>query len=161
MIRNLLILIIALGIGSCLEPPDFADVPSISFIGMSKDSLMQGVFEEDSLRLRFSFEDGDGDIGRENNTPENNVFLLDTRTGQLDNSFGIPFIPQQGSSNGIEGTVELVIYSTCCIFPNGQDPCQTDPNFPYDTLQYEIYIVDRAGNESNRITTSAIRLICN
>ncbi|MDX1477555.1 MAG: hypothetical protein R3301_07585 [Saprospiraceae bacterium] len=144
----------------CINAPDFADVPKIEFVSMSKDTLRQGVFQQDSLVVTFHFEDGDGDIGREEDAPGNNVFFIDKRTGQLDNSFGIPFIPPQGSSNGVEGDVHILLYSTCCLFPNGQDPCTPSGQFPTDQLEYEIYIIDRAGNESNRITTPVITLLC-
>lgn len=129
---------------------------------MTKDTIRQGLFQEDSLTVTFHFEDGDGDLGREEDATENNVFFVDTRTGQLDNSFGIPFIPAQGSSNGIEGEVHILLFSTCCLFPNGQpDPCESSEDYPYDVLTYEIYITDRAGNKSNVIETNPITLICN
>ena len=128
---------------------------------MSKDTILQGVFQQDSLFVLFKFEDGDGDLGRSANADENNVFFIDTRTGELDNSFGIPFIPQLGSSNGIEGEVEILLFSTCCLFESGQDPCTPSSIEPYDFLQYEIYILDRAGNESNHIITDTITLVCN
>jgi hypothetical protein len=161
MKQFLVCLIIITGLTACLEPPDFSDTPYIEYIGVSRDSMLQGVFEEDSISVFFHFEDGDGDLGREDNTLENNVFLIDTRTGLQDNSFAIPFIPPQGSDNGIEGTITLLLFSTCCIFPNGQDPCTPSQQFPYDTLRYEIYITDRAGNESNHIFTEPIVLLCN
>ena len=150
-----------MGVSSCINPPDFSDVPKIEFVGMSKDTILQGVFQQDSLFVLFKFEDGDGDLGRSANAEENNVFFIDTRTGELDNSFGIPFIPQLGSSNGIEGEVQILLFSTCCLFESGQDPCTASSIEPYDFLQYEIYIVDRAGNESNHITTDTITLVCN
>jgi hypothetical protein len=146
---------------SCINPPDFANVPKIDFIGMTKDTLHQGIFQEDSLLVIFSFEDGDGDLGREGDAVTNNVFFTDTRTGQVDNVFGIPFIPQQGSSNGIEGEIRIVLFSTCCLYSNGQDPCTASQQFPFDEVSYEIYITDRAGNKSNTITTNPITLICN
>jgi hypothetical protein len=149
------------GISSCVNPPDFPDVPKIEFVGMSKDTILQGVFQQDSLFVVFSFEDGDGDLGRKANADENNVFFIDTRTSEIDNSFGIPFIPSQGSSNGIQGEVEILLFSTCCLFETGQDPCTASTIEPFDFLQYEIYIVDRAGNESNRIMTDTIMLVCN
>jgi len=128
---------------------------------MSKDTILQGVFQQDSLFVFFSFEDGDGDLGREANADENNVFFIDTRTNEIDNSFGIPFIPSQGSSNGIQGEVRILLFSTCCLFESGQDPCSPSVIEPFDFLQYEIYIVDRAGNESNHILTDTIALMCN
>ena len=76
----------AILIGSCVEPPDFAIEPKIEFVSLSKDTLLQGVFQQDSLVVTFAFEDGDGDLGREDNALENNVFFIDSRTGNNDNS---------------------------------------------------------------------------
>lgn len=153
-------MILLLTYGSCIKAPEFADVPKIEFVGMSKDTMLQGLNQEDSITVTFHFEDGDGDIGRMTDSPDNNVFFIDTRTGQLDNAFGIPFVPPQGSSNGIEGDVHIKVYSTCCILPLG-DPCQPSTQHPYDQISYEIYIRDRAGNMSNVIETPVITLICN
>ena len=116
---------------------------------------------EDSLTVRFRFEDGDGDIGRESQESENNVFFIDERTGTLDNTFGIPAIPQEGAGNGVEGEVKIVLFSTCCIYTTGEDPCIPNPAIPFDTIQYRIYIVDQAGHHSNEILTTPIILKCN
>ena len=126
---------------------------------MTKDSMRQGLNQQDSIIVTFHFEDGDGDIGRMTDTDMNNVFFIDMRTGQIDNSFGIPFVPPQGSSNGIEGEVHIKVYSTCCIYPVG-DPCLPSAQYPSDQLTYEIYITDRAGNSSNVIETPIIHLKC-
>lgn len=127
---------------------------------MSKDTMQQGVNQQDSITIIFRFEDGDGDLGRTETSTENNVFLTDSRTGILDNTFGIPHIPAQGSSNGIEGTIFIRVYSTCCLHPV-EDPCTPSVMHPFDQLKYQIYIIDRAGNRSNTIETPAIHLICN
>lgn len=149
------------GIGwQCLDAPAFPDEPFIEFVGISKDSLDQGLFEEDSLVVVFRFEDGDGDIGRDAQAPANNVFFTDRRTGQLDNAYGIPAIPQEGAGNGVEGEVRIVLYSTCCLYPDGADPCTVNPSFPLDSVSYDIYMTDRAGHRSNTITTPSIVLRC-
>jgi len=122
--------------------------------------MLQGLNQEDSITVVFHFEDGDGDIGRMTDSDMNNVFVIDSRTGQLDNTFGIPFVPPQGSTNGIEGEVYIKLYSTCCIYPIG-DPCQPSTEYPFNELTYQIYITDRAGHESNLIETTPITLICN
>lgn len=146
---------------SCLSTPDFADEPFIEFLSISKDTLQQGTFMEDSLLVRFRFEDGDGDIGRSDQASENNIFFIDERTGSLDNTFGIPAIPEEGAGNGVEGEVRIVLFTTCCIYTDGQDPCMPNPSTPFDTVQYRIYIKDRAGHTSNEILTSPIILRCN
>lgn len=147
-------------LNSCINAPEFSNVPKIEFVGLSKDTLQQGLNQQDSIVVTFHFEDGDGDIGRTTDAEMNNVFFVDTRTGQLDNTFGIPFVPPQGSTNGIEGDVHIKIYSTCCIYPVG-DPCEVSSQYPFNELSYEIYITDRAGNSSNVIETQTIHLRCN
>ena len=153
---------ITAGMWQCVDAPNFSDTPEIAFLSMSKDTIDQGVFQEDSLTVFFSFQDGDGDLGLDNQASENNVFFIDTRTDVIDNTFRIPFIPSEGSSNGIEGIVKIALFSNCCIFPEGgPDPCQPSATYPYDEVQYRIYITDRAGNKSNEILTDPITLRCN
>ena len=77
---------------------------------MTQDTLKQGNFQQDSLIVVFKFEDGDGDIGRTDQEPENNVFFIDERTGTLDNTFGIPEIPQEGAGNGVEGEIRILLF---------------------------------------------------
>ena len=147
-------------IAGCVESPGFPDEPRIEFVGLSKDTLVQGNFQNDSLTVIFRFEDGDGDIGRSDTDPENNVFFIDERTDTLENTFGIPAIPPEGAGNGVEGEVKILLYSTCCLFTDGSIPCEPNPNEPMDTLRYRIYMKDRAGHQSNEIVTTPIILLC-
>ncbi len=144
----------------CIDTPEFPIEPQIEFISISKDSMDQGIFQQDSLYVTFSFTDGDGDLGRTDQEPENNVFFIDERTGAQDNTFAIPDIPDEGAGNGVEGEIRILLFSTCCIYTDGTDPCQFNPNVPYDTIVYRIYIKDRAGHSSNQILTSPIILRC-
>jgi hypothetical protein len=150
---------LALAFASCVKAPEFSNIPKIEFVGLSKDTMRQGLNQQDSITVSFHFQDGDGDLGRMTESDENNVFVFDTRTGLLDNTFGIPFVPAQGSSNGIEGEVHIKLYSTCCIHPVG-DPCTPSAQYPVDAVTYQIYITDRAGNSSNLIETPVIVLLC-
>jgi hypothetical protein len=160
-VSNLGLLFIAIAGWQCLDTPNFPDEPFIEFLSVSKDTMQQGIFMEDSLIVRFRFEDGDGDIGREGQGDENNVFFIDERTGTIDNTFGLPAIPEEGAANGVEGEVRIVLFSTCCIYNDGLDPCLPNPSVPYDTVQYRIYMKDQAGHVSNEILTSPIILRCN
>ncbi len=150
----------ALCLWGCVDSPNFPDEPRIELVGLSKDTMKQGIFQEDSLTVVFRFEDGDGDIGRTDQEPDNNVFFIDERTGTLDNTFGIPEIPHEGAGNGVEGEVRILLFSTCCIYPDGSDPCTINDQYPLDTVQYRIYIKDRAGHQSNEILTGPIVLLC-
>lgn len=147
-------------LSSCVRSPGFSDIPEIEFIGLSQSSLQQGSLNSDSLFVQFSFTDGDGDIGFESAVFEQNIFIIDNRTGESYDAFRAPVIPEQGSSKGIEGTVTLRLFTTCCLFPDGTPPCEAPPNFPTDTMTLDIFITDRANNSSNQITTTPIVLFC-
>ena len=151
---------------SCLQPPDYPIEPVIEYIGLSKNSIQQGndASKEDELVIALSFTDGDGDLSNDENLID--VMLIDSRDGQK-TPFSLPTIPEQGTGNGISGEIRLKVSNTpfnmCCIYDdkNGQDPCTDSNLFPTDTFYYSISIIDRAGNESNKIDTEPIILLCN
>lgn len=121
--------------------------------------MTQGFGPEDSLVMTFSFTDGDGDLGSMDDSLD--VFVTDTRLDAAPLTYKLPFVPLQGTGNGISGDIAITLPTTCCIFPNNvPPPCNTLETFPFDTLVYEVYIKDRAGNESNRILSDGIILNC-
>jgi len=122
--------------------------------------MIQNSLNTDSIFVKFSFKDGDGDIGLEPDVFERNIFIIDNRTGDTYDAFKAPVIPEQGASKGISGEVTLRLFTTCCLFPDNIPPCESPPQYPTDMLTLDIYIKDRAGNESNRITTTPITLFC-
>jgi len=69
-------------------------------------------------------------------------------------------VPEQGASNGVEGSVQLKVYTTCCIFEDGTVPCDTPINPTNNEITLDIQLTDRAGNASNIITTEVITLFC-
>ena len=77
-----------------------------------------------------------------------------------------PIIPEQGTGNGISGEMTIQIFTTCCIHPDpilaldGCDAPFEDIEFQYDSLIYEVYIQDRAGNVSNTIQTEPLLIKC-
>ena len=146
---------------ACAEAPDYSEIPEIEYEGLSKKLMRQGDQFTDSLYIYFSFKDGDGDIGYADSDPRKDIVVIDTRTQVEQERFKMPMVPEQGTGNGISGEVTVRIYSTCCLFPAGIPPCSAPPSFPTDTMAYEIYILDRAGHESNRIRTDPVVLECN
>ena len=147
-----LFLLLCLYWQSCSEPPQYPIEPAIVFAGLDKDTLQQGVSNADKVRIKFTFTDGDGDLGNADSTI--NIFLKDLRNNQAAATFQIPFIPVAGTKNGISGDITIAVNQTCCL------PSCEIPKNAMDTLRYEIFIKDRAGHESNRITTTPIALIC-
>lgn len=142
----------------CLRPPEYPLEPVIEFRQLSRDWMSQDQFNTDSLLITISFTDGDGDIGTEDGTFD--LFITDTRDNFMPPAYRLPKVPEQGTGNGISGEISFVVFTTCCFFPDGQDPCTVNPTYPTDTLSYLIYIRDRAGHTSNVIETPPIVLLC-
>ncbi len=141
----------------CTTPPDYPIVPHIDFQSMSKTTMRQGFGSEDSVYVTFSFTDGDGDLGTSPSDPTLNVFTFSRLFNQATDSFRIPFVPVQGTKNGISGTIQLRLLTTCC---KSLEPCKPSKTHPVDTLIYDISIKDRAGHLSNVISTPPILLRC-
>lgn len=148
--------------GSCASKPNFSDTPKLTFISLSKSVMKQGLTNEDSIIVTIEFEDGDGDLGNGPKDPTINMFVTDRRTGDYYDQIKIPEIPPQGSTNGIKGKIYLKLFNTCCTFPpeTSIPACSAPDDFPTNDLSLDIKVIDRAGNESNVITTSDIQLLC-
>lgn len=148
-----LLVVFIVGFVTCIRPPDYPIIPRIEFLSLSKNTMKQGNTPNDSLRLVLLFEDGDGDIGSNDSL---NVFLIDARQANATpEPFRMPFVPEQGAKNGISGEISLLVYTTCCL------PACGDPNNKaVDSLSYDVFIKDRAGNKSNVVRTPVILLRC-
>lgn len=148
---------------ACVDSPEYSDIPTLRYDGISKMTLNQGTEQQDSLIINLFFTDGDGDFGSEASSSQRNIFITDKRTGNIKDEFKAPMVPVQGANQGISGRISVKIYSTCCIFPeaSGIPPCQRPAQYPDNDMPLEIYIKDRAGNVSNTVLTDVIKLICN
>ncbi len=155
MMKNFVALSMLLAsIAACVQPPDYPIEPEIEFVGVSKSEVLQLV---DTFMITFAYTDGDGDIGPNPNAQENNVTITDSRTG-VEETFRVPEVPEQGAANGISGEISLLVYASCCL--NSSPICQPTPNANPEEIIYTIQMQDKAGNQSNVITTSPINLIC-
>ena len=142
---------------SCTKPPDYPDEPVIEFSSWSKTNVVQGQGgpQDDFTYLILSFTDGDGDLGSNDNNQQN-AFLSDTRIQGIPLTVALPKVPEQGAGNGISGEIQIKVPTSCCEYQGAF--CESWE--PVDTLIYEVYIMDRAGNESNRILTDPLYLLC-
>jgi len=154
--KNIILLsaIIAFGITACIQPPDYSIEPEIEFVSISESELLQNI---DSVWITFSYTDGDGDIGFEDEDGINNVIITDSRDG-FEQTFGVPEVPQQGASNGISGEITLLVLPSCCF--NSSPICQPTPGVSPEEMFYTIRMFDRAGHVSNDTQTSPIFWIC-
>ncbi len=149
---------------SCTKPPNYPIEPVIEFERMSRNTMIQGDKNTDSIVVTISFTDGDGDLG--SNDSIFDIFVKDTRFPDVPGAnpiqYKMPFVPIQGVGNGISGEISILTYNSCCTYDSLFNPCDTMAYvvFPTDDLILEIFIKDRAGNESNRVLTDTIILDC-
>lgn len=158
---------IALGLMDCSRPPEYPPEPIIEFIGLNQNTIEQSrVAPEillDTIEIRFSFTDGDGNLGSKDSV---NIFLEDSRDGTLQ-LFKVSPIPRLGAGNGLSGEIRILMTNSpstgyfCCTFPNTALTCLPSRQFPTDTMSYTIQIRDEAGNWSNKIRTDRITILCN
>jgi hypothetical protein len=163
--RHSYIILLSVALFSCGKIETLPPIPSIDFTSFE-------VFDTTDIlgnlskggRLKFYFEDGDGDLGLKYPTEipasdTTNLFLtLYRKSGGVmipvpDNDplkpsdYRIPYMERTGQNKILRGTISVtflyLFYSEA------------------DTIKYEFYVKDRAGNESNLASTCEIVLVTN
>ncbi len=165
---------------SCVQEPEYSIVPEIAFESITKinkvaDDGFGGKTKIDSLVMRISFKDGDGDLGLtdaeikanskykdfknfivEAYLQRNGKFELLNLNPALGGLMNFKFKPNQ-KAGPIEGSVD---YSSQFVyaFYKGYSPLFTPKN---DTLKFKIQIVDNTFHESNVVETSPVVIFQN
>lgn len=152
-------------LNGCAPEEKYPPEPEIKYKGFVK--LVENPNQDTRGVLIFSFTDGDGDIGLHDDEREPpydyNLFVkyLEMQNGEIVEvplifpgndeippetlSFNarIPMLTPTGKYKGLEGEIRDTLFIL-------------NPNSDFDTIFFEVYIRDRALNESNRITTPPI-----
>lgn len=129
---------------SCEEDENpFDATPKIGLISMVPDIVREF---EDSLVIRLSYEDGDGDLGGVH-PDSHNLFLIDDRN-KVPYEFRIQELVPNGENVPIKGVLNVVIKN---MFRVGNDSLET--------THFDIYAIDRAGNRSNTIVSPSIWVV--
>ncbi len=147
----LIILASGLCLFACKKSNKYPVEPEIAFKAFQK-------YGADSAHLIISFTDGDGDIGlSQGDTSEPYLFNFYTTYFQRKNgkliektlpiplNFRIPILNSAKKSKSLEGDI-LITFLKPYYFPTTTK----------DTILYEVFIKDRALNESNRVRTDEI-----
>lgn len=161
-----LFILTLVSLGSCKPIVQLPAVPNIEFTSFS-------VFDTTDIlgndckggRLKFHFEDGDGDLGLNaaegGGTDTTNLFLiLYRKTGGImtevpendllkPSDYRIPYMESTGRNKILRGTITVSFLYT---FYEPKDS---------SIIRYDFYIKDRALNESNTTSTSEIDLSVN
>jgi hypothetical protein len=151
---------------SCYKEPEFDFVPSIDFASITKDVRIDQFSgaKKDSIILTINFQDGDGDLGINSDEVgkivERTDFNYVVKTYRSRRGVFNEFQPQENLSGffprlktdekagPIEGKLNYRIQIETAFWP-----------FKKDTVKFEVYIKDRAGNRSN--TTESTPIIIN
>ena len=152
-LRPLFALVCAAALAGCKDESPLSTTPSIAFVSLDPRTV-QAASSEDTVFLTFRFADGDADLGVGGNTPgQYDVFLVDSRDSTL-NQYLFPDIDDElrDPAKGMTGTATIIIQAALLR------PRDSLHQVLGDTLQYEVYVKDRAGHESNRFTTPEIFL---
>lgn len=133
-------IIAGIGITSCNTGTGISEVPEISF-----ESVVPNVVTEyqDSLYFTISYRDGDGDLGQ-NNTDDDNLFIQDSRN-DVTYGFRIQQLAPDNAEIAIQGNINVTLPNTAII--NGGAS---------ESVTYTIWVIDRAGNESNKVSSSTV-----
>jgi hypothetical protein len=123
------------------DSPIDSSTPTIELVSVSASSIQEG----DPLTFRIKYTDGDGDLG-ENSADAHNLFLVDNRVG-VTYEYRIQELAPPGSAVIIRGNLDVELKTTAIT--NGTNS---------QLVTYSIYVKDRAGNQSNTVTTGEITI---
>ncbi len=118
-------------------------IPSVPEIELLDVSPIAVQAFKDSIVFKIQYTDGDGDLGTNDDT-QRNVFLQDDRIAAT-HSFRLQQIAPDGADIAVRGTFTLSLPNT--IITDGS--AQQEASFT-------LYVVDQAGNESNRVSSPII-----
>lgn len=135
---------VAVMLSSCKKEDSTAlsAVPEIEVISVTP---LQPKEYTDSIVITIHYKDGDGDLG-ENDPDVKNLFLTDNRIG-ITHGYRIQQLAPSGTSIAIQGNLNVVLNNLII----------TDSSATQNA-NFSIYVIDRAGNKSNTVTTSTITI---
>ena len=141
MIRKILFFLFFLNIISCKdEEGQISNTPHLDFVSISPIAITE--FQEE-VSLVIKYIDGDGDLG-DNDPDIKNLFIIDQRNG-VEYTYRVPKLSPSGSDITIKGNLEVDLNSLSVVGSANSE-----------SVKFDIYIIDRSGNQSNIITSSAI-----
>ena len=134
-------LIACFSLGCTDEGIEISNTPEIEFISISPQQV---VAYEEKVIIRIKYVDGDGDLG-ENNPDVKNLTVTDSRN-QVGFQFRIPELAPPGSELAITGELPIELDGVAIIDPDSQS----------EVVEYQVQLIDRAGNQSNMVNTDQI-----
>ncbi|MCW3122521.1 MAG: hypothetical protein JWQ38_2013 [Flavipsychrobacter sp.] len=148
-IRHLLITLLTMTVFLACNKNTVSKIPNLTFIGAPQNIKVN----IDEMVITFKIIDGDADLG---NDTLSGVYCKDSRY----DSIGFIRSDFPAIDSELEDPKKGIV-AKCDFFPVPQPTPRFDSLHMAlgDTFTYEIYVVDRAGNKSNHITTPQIIIL--
>ena len=137
-------MILMLLVSCSKETEEISATPEITF-----ETISPGTVKEfaDSVVIQLTYTDGDGDLG-ENGSGIENAFITDSRNN-LTYTFRIRQLAPDNANVIIRGKLNIVVPAVALVNTTSTS----------ETATFEVYIKDRAGHQSNTITTSSVTVV--
>ncbi|HLO58035.1 MAG TPA: hypothetical protein VK179_04795 [Bacteroidales bacterium] len=153
----LIVILVTVFVGSCEPVKDISDIPVVKFKKFDGPyRIVNGTVTYIGATLVFSFSDGNSDFGVD----------MTTHPADTNNFYMIPFQKLNGSYDSVDAEIygrKYMIKKADKLDRDGepiQGEISVDIQYlilpPFDTMKYEFYITDRAGNKSNVESTGDI-----
>ena len=139
----------------CVKQKNYSEIPELTFVSYATGDTLDPVLNQVNkyVKIKFSFTDGDGDLGLPQDSTQApydyNVFatLYLNRAGTYEvnsqEKSRITDLSSYATKNGLEGTIEVTYIP---YLPTGSK------------IKYEVYILDQALHRSNTISSPEIVL---
>lgn len=121
-----------------------SEIPEISFVSIGPSAVFQN---KDSVIIRISYRDGDGDLG-ENNSDVKNAEITNFRNNLIYN-FRIRQLAPTDANIAIQGELEFIVPGVA----------MENTSLSSESTSFSIKITDRAGNVSNVVTSNSITVL--
>lgn len=116
--------------------------PVIEFVDIQPRNVIEF---QDSISVTFRYSDPDGDLGSEN--PDRKLMSVQDARLDAPDYYHVPILSPPGSTITIEGEITMKLKNTFLLGSGGDE-----------VTSYQIIVTDRAGHESNPITTDEITI---
>ena len=135
----LIILLACIFFNACKkDDATISDVPELTSVTATPSEIKEF---QDSIIFTIAYRDGNGDLG-ENDPDVKNLFITDNRVN-VTYQYRIDQLSPNGSDIAIERNLNVTLKGIAI----------TDGSVQQD-VSYSVYIVDRAGQKSNSLTTA-------
>ncbi len=140
--KNLIYILMGLIlVSACKKDGDeITTTPYIEFVSVTPEEVQE--FEQ-VITFTVFYQDGDGDLG-ENSSEVKNLFLKDNRNSIV-YEYRVEQLAPDDANIAIQGNLNIELNGTGITDGSSQQ-----------TATFDIYMLDRVGNQSNTITSTAI-----